>query len=328
MGDEPPHRRSLLDRAAAAPSPGIVYAATRKDAESLAEELGERGVRAEAYHGGLRAKLRDEVQQRFMDGELHCVVATTAFGMGVDKADVRWVFHAAPADSLDSYYQELGRSGRDGDASRSVLFYRPEHLGVRRFFAGSGQVDEEVLERVAIVVEAAPGPVEPTDLQEETDLSQSKLTTAVSRLEDAGAIEVLPSGEVAEAEGAPDREEAVAEALEIEEQRRTFDRSRVEMMRAYAETNGCRRAFVLGYFGEEYDPPCGNCDVCIRKGDQVAQAEHDSPFTVGVRVEHATWGVGTVGQFEDGQVSVVFDTVGYKKLGVDLVLERGLLERA
>jgi ATP-dependent DNA helicase RecQ len=136
--DEHHHRRTLLERVAAAPSPGIVYVATRRGAEELAAELAERGVKAEAYHAGLRAKVRDAVQERFMRDELHCVVATTAFGMGVDKPNVRWVFHAAPADSVDSYYQELGRAGRDGDRAEAVLFYRPEDLGLRRFFAGSG----------------------------------------------------------------------------------------------------------------------------------------------------------------------------------------------
>jgi ATP-dependent DNA helicase RecQ len=122
--------------------------------------------------------------------------------------------------------------------------------------------------------------------------------------------------------------DAVQRAGEAEEHRQEFDRSRVEMMRAYAETDGCRRAFILGYFGEGYDPPCGNCDVCERRGDQYTHGEHDSPFVVGERVTHAEWGAGTVSQVEDGQVTVVFDTVGYKTLGIDLVVERGLLAAA
>jgi ATP-dependent DNA helicase RecQ len=116
-------------------------------------------VRAAAYHAGLRGKVREGVQEAFMSDELDCVVATTAFGMGVDKANVRWVFHAAPADSVDSFYQELGRAGRDGEPAESVLFYRQEDLGLRRFFAGSGQVREDDLDKVAYLVELADGPV-------------------------------------------------------------------------------------------------------------------------------------------------------------------------
>jgi len=322
-----PHlTRGLLDRVAAAPVPGIVYAPTRKAAETIAAELEEHGVRAEAYHGGLRPKLRDAVQERFMADELDCVVATTAFGMGVDKANVRWVFHSAPADSVDSYYQELGRAGRDGEPAESVLFYRPEDLGLRRFFAGAGQVGEAELEKVAFMVEIAHRPVEPTELQEETDLSQSKLTTAISRLEDAGAVEVLPTGEIAEAEAAPALEEAVAEAMQIEEHRRSFDRSRVDMMRGYAETTECRRAFILSYFGEPFAPPCGNCDNCDAGRSEAPPGE--IPFAVGARVRHGSWGEGVVQRYDDESVVVLFDDVGYKTLAVRVVVERSLLEAA
>ena len=321
--EEPRHRRTLLDRVVAATPPGIVYVPTRKGADTLAAELGDRGVQAAAYHAGLGGKARTEVQNRFMDDELHCVVATTAFGMGVDKANVRWVFHSAPADSLDSYYQELGRCGRDGEAAQTVLFYRQEDLGLRRFFAGSGKVDEEVLERVATLVDLAGGPVEPSALLEESDLSESKLTTAVSRLEDAGAVDVLLSGQIVEAPDAPDVRTAVAEAVVIEERRRTFDRSRLDMMRGYAETRECRRSFLLSYFGEPYESPCGSCDNCDAGLSDAPPLE--TPFAVGSRVEHGQWGEGVVQRYDDEAVAVLFDDVGYKTLAIDVVVERELL---
>ena len=324
--DEPHLRRALVERVAAAPKPGIVYAATRKATEAIAEALSEAGVAAAAYHAGLRDRVREEVQESFMADELDVVVATTAFGMGVDKANVRWVFHSAPADSVDAFFQELGRGGRDGEPAESVLFYRQEDLGLRRFFSGSGQVREEELEKVALLVELAGRPVEPTDLQEESHLSQSKLTTAVSRLEDAGALEVLPSGEVATADDGPEREEAVSDALEIEDKRRSFDRSRIEMMRGYAETDGCRRGFLLAYFGEPFEPPCGNCDNCL--AGRVEAAPRDVPFALGERVRHDTWGEGVVQRYEDASLSVLFDDVGYRTLALDLVVERGLLQRS
>jgi ATP-dependent DNA helicase RecQ len=101
------------------------------------------------------------------------------------------------------------------------------------------------------------------------------------------------------------------------------------MMRAYAETDGCRRAFVLGYFGEDFDPPCGNCDVCERRGDELARIEAEQPEGVpdiGARVRHGLWGEGTVSGHEEGQLTVVFDSVGYKTLATELVLDKGLLE--
>ena len=326
---ESSHERRLLERIETAAKPGIVYAATRRRTEEVAEALQERGVRAIAYHAGLRDSDRHAAQERFMDDDVDVVVATTAFGMGIDKPNVRFVFHSEPADSVDSYFQEIGRAGRDGEPAEAVLFYRPEDLGVRRFFAGTGQVDVEDIARVAEVVAEADGPVPPTEIQEETDLSESKLTTAVSRLEDVGAVEVLPSGDIAEAEEAPPRRVAVEEAAEAQEQRRHFDRSRIDMMRAYAEADTCRREFLLSYFGEPYDPPCANCDFCDSHGDAAAaRAEREVPFAVGARVRHGQWGEGAVQRYETDSMTVLFDDVGYKTLALSVVSERGLLEPA
>jgi ATP-dependent DNA helicase RecQ len=320
--------RALLDRVEEAPKPGIVYCATKKGAETVAKELRERGVRAAHYHGGLTPKRRRERQEAFMSEDapptLDVMVATIAFGMGVDKPDVRFVFHHEISESVDSYYQELGRAGRDGAPAEAVLFYRPQDLGLRRFFAAGGVKDDE-LNQVGQALLVHSEPVRPKDLAEELPVSDTKLATAVQHLEEAGFVEVLDDGSL-RAVRERDLGEAVAEAGEAEEHRQAFDRSRVEMIRAYAETDGCRRAFILGYFGEGYEPPCGNCDVCERRGEEVAREDEDAPFSAGDRVRHAEWGVGTVGQVEDDQVTVVFDTVGYKTLGVDLVLERGLLE--
>ena len=323
--EQNPKRRALLDRVEQTPGPGIVYCATKKGAEGVAKELRARGVRAQHYHGGLSAKTRAERQRRFMENDgIDVMVATIAFGMGVDKADVRWVFHHDVSESVDSYYQELGRAGRDGAPAEAVLFYRTQDLGLRRFFA-SGRVKDDELHQVAQALIVHPEPVRPKELVEELPLSDTKLATAVQHLEEAGFAEVLDDGSIAARRDA-DLIEAVERAGEAEEHRQAFDRSRVEMMRAYCETDGCRRAFVLGYFGEAYEAPCGTCDVCEERGREVARDAQDGPFAVGDRVRHAEWGGGSVAQVEDGQVTVVFDTVGYKTLGVDIVAERGLLE--
>src|SRR5439155_21004151 len=145
-------RQALLEQVAAEPKPGIVYAATRRMAEQLAEELGEHGMSALAYHAGMKRRERIEAQGAFMGDELDVVVATTAFGMGVDKPNVRFVFHSEPADSVDSYYQEIGRGGRDGEPARALLFFRAEDLGLRRFFAGGGSVDVDEIRLVAETV--------------------------------------------------------------------------------------------------------------------------------------------------------------------------------
>jgi ATP-dependent DNA helicase RecQ len=316
--------RALVERAAETPGPGIVYCATKRGAEQVADELRERGVRAEHYHGGLSAKRRSERQEAFMhNAGVDVMVATIAFGMGIDKPDVRWVFHHEVSESVDSYYQELGRAGRDGGPADAVLFYRSEDLGLRRFFA-SGRVKEDELRQVAEALAVSRDAVRPAELLEALEISASKLATAVDQLEHAGFAQVLDDGTVRAAPRGVELSEAVERAGHAEEDRQSFDRSRVDMMRAYAETDGCRRAFILGYFGEGYDPPCGNCDVCERGAGAEPAA---GPFAIGERVRHVEWGAGTVGRVEDDQLIVVFDSVGYKTLALEIVLGRHLLER-
>jgi ATP-dependent DNA helicase RecQ len=320
--EDAPKRRALLEAVAQAQPPGIVYVATQKETESLAAELDKRGVRAAPYHGGLSARRREAVQEAFMTGgEVDVVVATIAFGMGIDKHDVRFVFHLDVSESLDAYYQELGRAGRDGEPALARLYYRPEDLGRRRFFV-SGKLERDTLDRVARAVRGRrPVPLE--DLRERLGLSRSKLTNVVHRLEDAGLVEVTGAGELRRLPG--DLGDGLERAVQAEANREHFDRSRVEMVRAYAEHDNCRRAFLLGYFGEAFDPPCGNCDNCSA-GRGVPAPDEAAGFAVGDRVRHGEWGDGTVQGVEDDRLTVVFDTVGYKALLAADVAERGLLE--
>ena len=172
-----------------------------------------------------------------------------------------------------------------------MLFYRAQDLGLRRFFA-SGRVKDDELHQVAQALIVHAHPVRPEELVEELPISDTKLATAIQHLEEAGFARVLDDGPI-EAERDADLIEAVERAGEAEEHRQAFDRSRVEMMRAYAETDGCRRAFILGYFGEGYEPPCGNCDVCERRGEDVARDGGRRALRRGDRVRHAEWGGGT-----------------------------------
>ena len=318
-------REAVVLRAMGEAKPGIVYTATRRSAGEYAEALGEYGIDAAAYHGGLRAADREDVQARFMAGGVDVVVATTAFGMGIDKADVRFVLHADIPDSLDSWYQEVGRAGRDGDPASAVLFYRPEDLGLRKFFA-SGAPDEMALRRVATLVQHAPGPVGPSELAEEARLSSTRLAGVVNLLEQAGAVEVHADGVIELADDAPDPQSAAEAAVEVAESHRRVEQSRVEMVRGFAETTGCRRQFVLGYFGEALDEPCGNCDTCAA-GTAAGRPRGDgSPYGLQSRVRHSEWGEGVVMRYEGDRIVVLFEEVGYRTLLLRAVADRGLLE--
>ena len=266
-----------------------------------------------------------------MDDELDVVAATTAFGMGIDKADVRFVLHAEVAESLDSYYQEIGRAGRDGQPALAVLVYRQEDLGIRRFFAAGTPAEEELQQVAGLVAAAAAAGIEDgvdvKDLREETGRAATPLTRDLNLLEEVSAVVLDDDGAAHPAEDAPSPAEAAAAARELAEHREKVDQSRVEMMRGYAETTGCRRQFLLGYFGEQLDAPCGNCDTCSAGTAQqhVLAEAGDAPFPSETPVEHTEWGAGVVMRVEDDRITVLFDEVGYKTLALAAVLEHDLL---
>src|SRR5215211_8045103 len=292
FADEEDKREALIAHVIDAPKPGIVYAATRKHTEELAASLVEHGVDAVAYHAGMAAGERTRVQEAFMSDAAEVIVATTAFGMGVDKLNVRFVYHLDVSESVDAYYQEIGRAGRDSDPAEAILFYRPEDLNLRRFLASSGQVDAEQITRVADAVQDAVEPLQVEVISEEADLSQTKVMIALNRLEETGAVEVRPSGEVV-ATANEDVAGAAEEAAEAQQNLRESARSRIEMMRGYADMTDCRREYILNYFGEIYPPPCDNCDNCLA-GRSLTRSSSAQPFPINSRVVHKKWGPGLV----------------------------------
>jgi ATP-dependent DNA helicase RecQ len=324
--DELAKKHALLDRVAEADKPGIVYVATQKAAEELAEALSDRGLRAVFYHAGMSAKEREQAQTAFMAEEEDVIVATVAFGMGIDKANVRFVFHYHISGSLDAYYQEIGRAGRDGQRARALLFYRPEDLGLRRFFAGRGRVNSENVARLVAVLEASGEAITPQDLRQATDLSEAKLTTALTGLEAAGAIEVRPTGAVVGRRQPSEPQTVVTDAVQFQQRRRHHERSRLEMMRGYAETRECLRTYLLNYFGETRDNPCGFCSTC-EAGVVPHTTESREPFPCKSWVKHQTWGKGLVMRYEGDKVIILFDDIGEKPLAVNFVIEHELLER-
>ncbi len=319
---------ALLDHVAEAEGDGIVYAATRADTEAIAQALVERGRNAVAYHAGLSGERRERIQDAYMAGDHDVIVATIAFGMGIDKPDVRFVVHASISESLDSYYQEIGRAGRDSEPAQATLFYDPKDLDLRRFQSGAGDLPIGEVAAVLAVLAGQEAPGDPAAARAAAELSDTRMMRVINRLEEVGAVETLPDGRVRALRPAEESGELAGRAVEAHEQHRRFSRSRLDMMRSYADHATCRRAHLLGYFGEAYDAPCGNCDNCLAGHGVPAVPEREGPFPPGSEVEHREWGAGTVLRYEGDRVVILFGSVGYRTLLLDHVLNEGLLSAA
>jgi ATP-dependent DNA helicase RecQ len=302
---------------------GLVYTASRKDAEFYAAELGQLGIRAEHYHAGMSTAERTRVHEAFHTDAVEVVVATSAFGMGIDKPDVRFVVHASAPESLDAYYQEVGRAGRDGEPAEVVLFYRPEDLHLQTFLTAS-RAPEETLREVAMALAGVAGPVRPAEL--DVGSSAASRTRAVNLLEQAGALLTTADGALEYADRSVPVAAAVAAAVDVAETNQRLIRSRIEMMRGYADTTRCRRQFLLGYFGEQLPHPCRNCDTC-EAGTALDEAVDDGAFPPNTAVRHAEWGHGVVMSVERERITVLFDEVGYKTLAREVVEAENLLAR-
>ncbi|TDC31332.1 RecQ family ATP-dependent DNA helicase [Micromonospora sp. 15K316] len=301
--------------------PGIIYVPTRRAAEELAARLTGAGFPARFYHGGMPAAARGELHEAFLADQVPIMVATSAFGMGIDKPNIGWVVHMALPDSPDSYFQEIGRAGRDGAPARVLLLWQAEDVGLRRFFSGGLPDSTELRDLAALLREK---PRTRKELREPTGLGPRKLGHYLSLLEQVGAAEPRAKGRIGVPRYAPEPVDAAAAALAEAERQQALTRSRTDMMRAFAETTGCRGQALLAYFGEQMTEVCGHCDNC-HAGTSTPDDGAVGPFPVHSQVRHPEWGAGLVLGYEEDRMTVLFDEVGYKTLSVRVVSEQELL---
>jgi ATP-dependent DNA helicase RecQ len=250
--------------------PGIVYCSTKQAVDEIYTALRRARIPCARYHGGMKKDERTTEQRKFMRKDWRSVmVATSAFGMGIDKPDIRYIMHYQVPASPEQYVQEAGRAGRDGRPSNCILLYDYKDLDIQEYLQTRSRPSGPQLKRVAkaLAVWAADG--QAVDAKALALSAQVPMTTARSmcaQLEEGGlVIKERGKGYVAQVE--PKLLEAGARDLakRFETERRE-DARRLRAMSEYAQTEGCRSVFLLQWFGDEDPQPCGNCDRCLEAG--------------------------------------------------------------
>jgi ATP-dependent DNA helicase RecQ len=268
---------------------GIVYVSTIKDCEAVTEHLDSLGFEVARYHGRLGSRERTRTQESFMAGRVRVIVATNAFGMGIDKPDIRFVIHYNLPGTLDAYYQEAGRAGRDGEPARCILFYQQEDRNTQIFFLNGRYPKREhfaavykALERVG----AERREVTSSEVQERaTGVVLGKVRVVLATMKD---LEIVAEPEPAlyrltRAGLSPEDLEEMAGRYEL---RADADRDKLRRMVLYAQTALCRWKAVLDYFGEEHEwTRCDHCDNCSKPIRELAAPP---PAELPVRPQTAT----------------------------------------
>jgi len=307
---------------------GIIYTATIKNTLAVQKYLTEQlGIPAAVYHSKLHKRERDTVHELFMEEKIRAVVATNAFGLGIDKPNIRFVIHYDLPGSVEAYTQEAGRAGRDGDPSRCILLYRMSDTRVQHYFLTGKYPDVEEVQKIfgtLEIFEAQEQGVSLTDLRRISQIPLTKLKVILALLKKSGFIVNRTRSTYALAPMVKKNPNLVLNLANYET-KKSYDQSKLVMMLQYCETQSCRRRFILNYFGEDYDAEfCGACDNClarVKAQPARAQTEVAAPvtanltgFRIGDAVTHAKYGPGTVERVDRDLVTVLFPSVGYKTL--------------
>jgi ATP-dependent DNA helicase RecQ len=246
---------------------GIIYAATVKTVEALTDWLKGFDFKIEKYHGRMKASDRKHNQDAFMNDELKAIVATNAFGMGIDKPDIRFVVHYQMPGSLEAYYQEAGRAGRDGDAAICSLFYQLDDRRTQQFFLGGKhpKFDDILAVYQALqTLNAAETAVALTSVQEHANtVSDGKVRVVLSLLKEMKVVRELRGLQFRLLQVDVKRQE-LEYLSRLSEEKVEKDKEKLERMMQYGQSAMCRWRLLHDYFGEEMeDECCGNCDNCI-----------------------------------------------------------------
>ncbi|HEU4615871.1 MAG TPA: RecQ family ATP-dependent DNA helicase, partial [Kofleriaceae bacterium] len=282
--DEDEKMKTLVTLLKKLPRPGIVYCATVKKVEELYEALTRWGVPTGKYHGRMSKGERDASQQKFMESTDLIMVATNAFGLGVDKANVRNVLHYHVPGSLEAYAQEAGRGGRDGKPARCVLLFSPDDVAIQEYFLSGTYPTKRQVRQVYETIEhfsAATGkladesPPTVANIALGSGVGQQRTRTVLSLLKDEGFITEEEGGLFRLADPPREKEELMERAKQYEA-RRIADRQRLDALLTYVKAPGCRNQVILEYLGEPQPPRCGRCDNCLRSREAALAASTEA----------------------------------------------------
>ena len=255
-------RRQLRDLLLDRTDCGLIYTATTTAADEVAEYLNDEGIKTGVYHGKLPAKARNRAQEAFMDGRTPVMVCTNAFGMGIDKPDIRYVIHYHLPQSPEAFYQEFGRAGRDGDPSAAVLLYDPADTKLLNYFAAAKGPDDTDIVNVYHAASRASeaGPVDIKTIGKICPVPKSRLTTCLLALANRGFVRIVGTTyEVAQRNLDRDYVATAASQFRLRAERAAEGARHIIN---YAEERGCRWRSLLGHFGADELGPDSECGCC------------------------------------------------------------------